>query len=282
MNAPTAQHSENEHPKNHINKLVLVLAGGNYKWDRQEIACRETWANPLYYPEDTKVYFVRANTDPCAYDIRMQNINSQSPNPFAATPKWKDYMRSKSVDEMMNSVVTVDHDTRTIFVDVPDGIAHGLIKLSLAMKAMTKYYTWNYLVRPNTGSYVNLNLLDQYLQVLPKNGLVFGPAGFHENYWYASGSCTTFSKDVTELFNQHCRDMIQTQIDTAGYEDNIYGVYCNKFGFKITGAPKIDVDYSRMMIDDQWFHPNCYHYYFVHTKDDRPHHFVHRNFYPMR
>lgn len=278
----TTEHNISQNGKKHINKLVLVLAGGNYKWDRQEIACRETWANPFYYADDTKVYFVRANTDPCAYDMKMQDINSQSPNPFAATPNWKNYMRSKTVDELLNSAVSVDHITRTIFVDVPDGIVHGLIKLSLAMREMTKYYTWNYLVRPNTGSYVNLNLLDRYLEQLPKTGLVFGPPGFHQNYWYASGSCSTFSHDVTKLFNENCRDMIQMQLDTGGYEDNIYGLYCNKFGFDITGSYKIDVNYARMLTDDRWFNPNCYHYYFVHTKDDRPHHIVHHNFYTRK
>lgn len=262
-----------------INKLVLVLAGGNYKWDRQEIACRETWANPMFYSTDTKVYFVRANTDPCAYNMMMQDINSQSPNPLASTPNWENHMRSKTVEQMMNSSVTVDHDTRTVFVDVPDGIKHGLIKLSLAMREMRKHYNWNYLVRPNTGSYVNLNLLDRYLEKLPKTGLVFGPAGFHENYWYASGSCSTFSSDVTDKFIDNCEEMIRVQWETGGYEDNIYGLYTNKFGFSVIGSPKIDVEYSKMIHDSSWFDPNCYHYYFLHTKDDRPHHLVHRNFY---
>lgn len=279
MNQSNTQNFTHQKIKPHINKLVLVLAGGNYKWDRQEISCRETWANPMYYSNDTRVYFVRANTDPCAYDMRMQDINSQSPNPFAATPNWKEHMRSKTVEEMMSSKVTVDHDTRTIFVDVPDGIVHGLIKLSLAIREMSHHYTWNYLVRPNTGSYVNLNLMDQYLNTLPKTGLVFGPAGFNGKYWYASGSCSVFSSDVSDRFNECCREMIEMQLDTGGYEDTIYGLYSNKFGFTVTGSPKIDVQYDRMIVDDSWFDPRCYHYYFLHTKDDRPHHIVHRKFY---
>jgi hypothetical protein len=265
--------------KTNIHKLVLVLAGGNYKWDRQEIACRETWANPLYYETNTKVYFVRANTDPCAYDMRMQDINSQSTDPLAATPNWKQYMRSKTVKELLSSSVTVDHNTRTIFVDVPDGIKHGLIKLSLAMREMSNHYTWNYLTRPNTGSYVNLNLLDLYLEKLPKKGLVFGPAGFNKTYWYASGSCSTFTSDVTDLFIENCEEMIEMQWETGGYEDNIYGIYTSKFGFPVVGSPKIDIDYQTATSGSSWFDPRVFHYYFLHTKDDRPHHIVHKHFY---
>jgi len=269
--------------KQHLHKLVLVIAGGNYKWDRQEIACRETWANPLYYSENTKVYFIRANTNPQAYDMRMQDINSQSPNPFLATPNWKEYMRSKTIDELMSSEIKIDHDTRTIFVDVPDGIAHGLIKLSLAMKEMSKYYTWDYLVRPNTGSYVNLNLLDDHLKKLPKNKLALGPLGFYNgilgNYNFCGGSCSVFTSDVTNLFNTNCKEMIQIQLDTGEYEDLIYSLYINKYGFLIYPSLKVDVNYNMMMNTDDWFNPNCYHYYFLHTKDDRTHHKVHKKFY---
>ena len=265
--------------KQHINKLVLVLAGGNYKWDRQEISCRETWANPDFYSKDTKVYFVRANTDPCAYDMKMQDFNSQSATPLAATPNWKNHMRSKSVDEMMNSLVSINHDTRTIFVDVPDGIVHGLIKLMLAMKEMSKYFTWNYLVRPNTGSYVNLNILDQHLSQLPNTNLVYGPPGFTGKYWYASGSCTTFSSDVTGVFIEHSREIIQKQLETGDYEDGILGFYTNQFNYVIIGSRKIDVTYDLMLLYDDWFDSTCQHYYFVHTKDDRPHYVVHKKFY---
>jgi hypothetical protein len=268
--------------KQHINKLVLVLAGGNYKWDRQEIACRETWANPFFYRKDTRVYFVRAHTMPCAYDKNMQDINSQSPNPFAATPNWKEYMRSKSIDELLNSKVTVDHDTRTIFCDIPDGIAHGLLKLMLAMREMQKYYSWNYLVRPNTGSYVNLNILDEVLTMLPKEKLIYGFTGFNGKYKFATGSCSTFSDDVCEKFISNIKDMLQMQLDTADYEDNIFGFYTNNFGYDIINAPKIDVTYDRMVVDSNWFHPQCYHYYFVHTKDDRPHHLLHKMFYARK
>ena len=262
--------------------MVLVLAGGNYKWDRQEISCRETWANPLFYREDTRVYFIRANTMPCAYEKNMQDINSQSPNPFIATPNWKEYMRSKTVDELLNSDVSVDHVTRTIFVDIPDGIAHGLLKLMLAMRKMEEYYEWNYLVRPNTGSYVNLNVLDNDLTMLPKEKLVYGFTGFNGKFRYATGSCSTFSNDVSQKFVSNIKDMIKTQLDTADYEDNIFGFYTNAFGYDVINATKIDVTYDRMMVDSSWFSPQYYHYYFVHTKDDRPHHVVHRMSYTER
>lgn len=263
-----------------INKLVLVLAGGNYKWDRQEISCRETWANPLYYPTDTKVYFVRANTDPCAYDMKMQDINSQSKNPFDATPNWKQHMRQKSLEEIMSASVDVDHITRTIFVDVPDGIIHGSLKLMMAMREISKYYSWNYLTRTHSGSYVNLNLLDQQLKLLPSQKLAYGPPGFTGTYWFASGSCTSFSSDVSDLLIENIKTIISIQLSTAGYEDGlVFGSFINKLGIPVTPSKKIDIDHPKMMVDSSWFDKNCYHYYFIHTKDARPHYIIHKKFY---
>lgn len=248
-----------------INKLVLVLAGGGYQWDRQEISCRETWANPTINSEDTKVYFIRGNAAACFYDKGVERNDN-----------WQSHRFGKGLSEIMSSAVDINHDTRTIFVDVPDGHAYSMFKFALALQHIRKHFEWNYLVRPNSGSYVNLNLLDRLLDPLPKNNLVYAQP---INYWgieYGSGSCFTLSSDLSDMLIDNTPTVISYGLQTIMPDDAIIGKVLNK---QVTAAVKVDIQYNEMVSDDSWFNPNHYHYWFKSTKDEKPHYLVHRKFY---
>lgn len=236
-----------------LKKLVLVLAGGDALYDRQEISCRETWANPSCYGEDTRVFFVRGNPKDESEEHRL----------------------SKTTDELYNSSVVVNELSRTVTVDVPDGTRHLLFKCILAMNALKCRYDWEYFVRPNSGSYVNLNVLDESLNRLPKSKLVYAQENQYNGCKYPSGACFTMTKDLTDLLLQNDRKIIDYQRNTGQYDDVLLGLFLRQ---DITIAPRIDITYDRMMGTTNWFDPSCYHYYFMHSKNENPHYIVHNMF----
>jgi hypothetical protein len=248
-----------------INKMVLVLAGGGYQWDRQEISCRETWANPSINPEDTKVYFIRANAAACFYDKGVERNDN-----------WQSHRYGKDIHGVMSSRIDVNHDTRTIFVDVADGHAYSMFKFALALQEIRKHFEWNYLVRPNSGSYVNLNVLDMHLDALPKQNLVYAHPINHWGIEYGSGSCFTLSKDLSDVLIANTATTIAYGLQTIMPDDAIIGKILNK---PVTHAHKVNVDYNDMMQGDSWFDPKHHHYWFRSTQDDRPHYIVHKKFY---
>lgn len=252
-----------------INKLVLVLAGGGYQWDRQEISCRETWANPTINPEDTKVYFIRGNAAACFYDKGVERNDN-----------WQSHRFGKNLTDMMNSSVNINHDTRTIFVDVPDGHAYSMFKFALALKHIREHFEWNYLVRPNSGSYINLNVLDQKLRQLPTETLYFGYPCRHHGLLYASGSCFTVSSDISDLIISKTEQLIFDGISTILPDDALIGKILSEKTLHY--ADRIDITYDQMLKNDDWFDSNNYHYWFMSTKDERPHYLIHKKFYGLR
>lgn len=256
--------------KTHLHKLVMVIAGGTYNYDRQEISCRETWANEMVHDRDTKVFFVRG----------------------IQAPKT-----SMSVDQILASKVDVGHDTRTILVHVPDGWAYCSFKQLLALRELSKHYTWDYLVRPNTGSYVNLQVLTKDLERLQKKNLVYSVHNVYAGIHYGSGACFTVTSDLSEKLLMRLEDAVNIQMSNMVADDVLMGWI---MGGDIVDAPRIEVNrinpfpgtptgpyhtpqgtpIGPQVSDDPqtWFDPNVYHYYFGSSQTDKAHYRIHRLF----
>lgn len=248
-----------------ISKMVLVLAGGGPQWDRQEISCRETWANPKFFDRDTLVYFVRGNTAACFYDKTITRNDD-----------WENHRFGMSTEQILNAKVELDHHTRTIHVDVPDGHAYSMFKFGAALLELRKHYEWDYLVRPNTGSYVNLNVLSEDLKHLPKHNLVFSLPTNHWGIEYGSGACFTITNDLSEKLVQNVPKLIDIGRRTIIPDDAIIGSILMA---TVVPAMRADVTYDDILEGDDWFKPDHHHHYFMSTKDDRLHYHVHRKFY---
>lgn len=279
-----------------IKRMVLVLAGGSYIYDRQEISCRETWANPRFYDEDTKVYFVRMNVDPKMYERKPErNLNDVM---WVKSDEFKSISKNVNIDEAINYGVTIDHDTRTVFVDGPDGYFMLMIKSMLAIRELRKVYKWDYLTRSITANYINLNLLAGDLD------RVFGPAENNTRGVYAcinreppghgliypSGACFTLSSSLTDDLIECLPDMIRFQKeDPEGrglWDDMTYGMFLGQLGATYRDAPRIGInpnDPTTINSSQTWFKPNCYHYLFSDLfgpENVRIHYQVHKLFYP--
>ena len=244
----------------HLRKLVMVITGGTYNYDRQEISCRETWANPAFHGKDTKVFFVRG------------------------IPSPRDSM---SVPQILSAKVDLGHETRTVLAHVPDGWAYCTFKQMIALRELSKHYTWDYLVRPNTGSYVNLNLLDETLETLPKKEMVYAVHGQYMGIHYGSGACFTVTSDLSDRLLSAVNQAVHVQMYNMLADDVIMG---NIMGGTIHDAPRIEVGriapqgfpIGPQVTDDPstWFDSSVYHYWFASSQTDKAHYTVHRLFYP--
>lgn len=243
--------------------MVLVPVGGTYQYDRQEISCRETWANPQFHPKDCKVYFVRGNP---------------------AMPKT-----AKTVDEIIATKVDIDHDTRTIYADVPDAWGYLTFKGMLALVELSKSFSWDYFVRPNSGSYANLNLLSETLKSLPNRNMMYSVPMHYMGVNYGSGACFTVTSDLSDKLLNSLHQAMHTQMHYTIADDVLYG---HIMGGKIHAAPRIEVGrisedgkktpIGKQVTDDplSWFDSTCYHYWFASSRTDKAHYAVHKLFYP--
>lgn len=57
---------------------------------------------------------------------------------------------------------------------------------------------FDYVFRTNTSSYVNLSMLEEYVQSLPLEGFYGGYLGERDGVTFASGTCTLMSRDVAQ------------------------------------------------------------------------------------
>lgn len=250
-----------------IKNMVLVLAGGSYQWDRQEISCRETWANPLYNDPDTVFYFIRGDTAACFYEKGVTKND-----------EWFKHRTGMGIDQLKNAKVDIDHDTRTIKVDVPDHHSYSMFKFGLALREVYKHFEWDYLIRPNSGSYVNVNLLSKKLVDLPKEKMVYAVPVNHYGIQYGSGACFTLTADLSRKLNDNLDTLLKIGRETIYPDDAIIG---HILSTPVTPASRKDVCYADIedpAKKDTWFDPDCYHHYFMSTKDDRPHYKVHQKF----
>lgn len=258
--------------KKHLKKLVLVIAGGTKNYDRQEISCRETWASSEAHDCDTKIFFVRG------------------------IPSSKHTM---SESQILSAKVEVEHDTRTVFAEVPDAWEHCFFKQIVALRELSKYYSWDYLVRPNTGSYINLNILNEDLKKLQTKNLVYSVHNHFMGIHYGSGACFTVTADLSEklLVKETIEKAIHIQMNNLIADDVLMGMI---MGGDIIDAPRIEINRIKLdegapsgpyfnpqgtpigpqVTDDPstWFDPKVYHYYFASSQTTKAHYRIHKLF----
>ena len=148
-----------------------------------------------------------------------------------------------------------------IFVQTKESRTN-LLKKTIKGMEFALQQGFDFLFRPNCGSYIHTSLLHNFLKDKPRVKYYSGIFGTHGDTKYCSGSCTLFSRDVIELLVNE-----QENLNYNGYEmmdDVSIGHFLFNRGINRTsGAQRIQ---ARNINDlEKNFDPSCYHYYFCHT-----------------
>ena len=162
----------------------------------------------------------------------------------------------------------VDND---IIVNITESRATLLKKTILGLEFLLNNYEFDYVFRPNCGSYINLNNLNKYLKDKPLKKYYDGPKSridWYENIPYSSGSCMIFSRDVAELLvndkdNMEYRCIDDTTIAIHLHKNNI-SLYTEKI-WSTSGADPFRLPVGTVEELNEKFNKDIYHYYFQHT-----------------
>ena len=246
---------------------VSVLANDNGGYAGMVEGCRNTWAKNC--PENTKVYF--------NYGIRYMNTHGIE------------------VPEDMN-VIVIEPDI--MVCNAPEAYRFLLQKQIMAFDALLQMDDYDYIVRPNCGSYINLDLLNDFLEDKPRTGfycgivnktevnkdtmnaqgLRYNPENFKAlkdlDLEYASGSCMIFSRDVIKYIVDNLQDL--NYDGTEGIMDDVSIGMLLDGKFDLTEGQRVDVN-SEQAVEEK-FDPTVYHYYYQSTRNSDLHYKVHELF----
>ena len=182
-----------------------------------------------------------------------------------------------------NSYV-IDNDC--FYYDYPEHRSFLLHKTIAFFEYCLNNKDFDYIFRPNCGSYIHLELLHKFITNNVSNERVYlGIRGFVDNINYASGSGFLISKDVVELLVRH-KECLE-------YDGNVFvddmsigrlltehnGLQLDFEKLSVTpGALRENVRLSDIIKNDFKLNTECYHYYFCHTIDPRCFYVVHDRF----
>tara|TARA_B100000131_G_C18062685_1_gene591143 strand:- start:207 stop:902 length:696 start_codon:yes stop_codon:yes gene_type:complete len=221
---------------------VSVLANDDHNFAAMVEGCRNTWAKNC--PENTKVYF--------NYGIRYMNTHGIE------------------VPEDMN-VVIIEPDI--MVCNSPENYHALLQKTIMSFDALLQIDDYDYIVRPNCGSYVNLELLNEFLQDKPRNGYYAGVPTEHKGVKYASGACMIFSRDVVQYLVENSKEL---EYDGKIKMDDVaIGDLLNK-KYDISEGKRVQINNEKEL--EEQFDPNVYHYYYRSTRNPNLHYKVHKLF----
>ena len=144
-----------------------------------------------------------------------------------------------------------------IEVGIPDFYSNIGAKTLGALRHVLKSYSFDYLFRTNTSSYVYLPLLHQFVQSLPPKGYYAGLLAQSLNITFAAGAGILLSRDLVEF-----------AVGDAGWDwdlidDLALARSMARAGVAPRPLPRIDVvspDQVPLVPADQWkscFHARC-------------------------
>jgi hypothetical protein len=90
-----------------------------------------------------------------------------------------------------------------VFTSVAETYMNTNPKTIAGLRYVLNHYDFDYLLRTNSSTYINTNLLLKYADELPTSRYYGGFLGQHCGEYFASGTCTLLSRDVV---NMVCND----------------------------------------------------------------------------
>lgn len=129
---------------------------------------------------------------------------------------------------------------------------------------------FDYIFRPNCGSYVNLRKLKEKIEQedFPKNEVYLGIKGIsRDGTRYASGSGFLASKDLIKKIVESKKEILYPGMPGFIMDDVSIGKFVTEFlSLDITpGAQRQDITLDAINSSENKIDFDCYHYYFKHT-----------------
>lgn len=81
---------------------------------------------------------------------------------------------------------------------VPESYLNTNPKTIAGLRHLLATQRFDYVFRTNTSSYVNLSMLEEFVQSLPSDGFYGGFIGERDGLRFASGTCTLMSRDLVQ------------------------------------------------------------------------------------
>lgn len=170
--------------------LVLVLAMDAEPWRMiEDEGQRKTWAAdpsvPVFY-----LYGKSGKMTRTAAKYIQKGIQR------LAGEKAFSLLSRAAGSWMASRPVSIDGDR--LMTGVPETYLNTNPKNIAGLRHLLATQQFDYVFRTNTSSYVNLGVLDEYVQSLPTDGYYAGFIGESGGTRFASGTCTLMSRDVAE------------------------------------------------------------------------------------
>ena len=207
-------------PENRV--LIMVLAGGPESFQRMTKAVKETWAS---IPSACPIVFTVGNT-------RSVDFNGQ------------------------DSVLIGD----TLHNNCEDGqFSHVLKQTLMSLQYVLAHYDFTHVFRCNTGSYVNVEKLLEFIKDKPVWKFYSGPEGNWNGLRYAGGSGVWLSRDLVQLLVKN-KDVILEQA-VSGWDDIEVGRFLSDQNIQYSHAWKKqdirdDQDIENLDLTQYHYHVN--------------------------
>jgi len=229
--------------KQKMKTVILTLSNEENGYDKMVQSCRDTWAkNP---PENTKVFYNYGET----------------------------FLQRRKIDIPPGHCTLVGEDC--IGCMAPESYGFLLAKTVMAFNALLQSEEFDYLVRPNCGSYLNLDLLNKFLESAPREKYYCGKTGEWNDITYVSGSCMIFSRDVVQMMVDNADKM---HYDGRGgkMDDVAIGEFLTSNGIVPCNNGQRVMCEEHEIADR--FDGTCYHHHFKGTRNSKCHHLIHERF----
>lgn len=136
--------------------------------------------------------------------------------------------------------------------DTPESLQNGVYKLINSFEK-TLGWDYDYIFHTNSSSYVDKDLLYEWLVDKPRTNFYSGVIGVHEGKMFASGCGFTVSKDIVRLILEH-----QSDWEAKPYYDATLGTLLKNLNVSIHPAPRFDItDFYTRKIPKDYFHYRC-------------------------
>jgi len=122
-----------------------------------------------------------------------------------------------------------------LFLDSPEGLMNVGYKTLKMYEYILENFTFDYIFRTNSSSYVNIEKLKEFIIDKPKEKYYCGGEGNYAGIPFASGSGYFLSRDMVEFVLDHRNEWDHTLID-----DVSLGKLLHNKGIKIMTAKRFD------------------------------------------
>jgi hypothetical protein len=152
----------------------------------------------------------------------------------------------------INGGVKKEIDGHFIINNLPETIVNEGYKIINCFEK-TLNWDYDYIFHTNSSSYVDKELLHEWLKDKPREKFYSGAIGEYRGYPFGSGCGFTISKDVVHLI------LNNQQYWEHGYADDAtLGILLNNLGISVYKAPRFDIITDDVVeIPTDFFHYRC-------------------------